>query len=752
MNSQSKLISLLVPAKAGVSGIDQAIEQLDAFFCRNIPHSYTYEIIIIFNGVGASVKRDELIQAHRLRPRVRILALNEPGKGRALKHGYQASHGEWIFLTDIDLPYDLSFFLDAIPLLRDGCDFVSGNRRLPDSTFTIPTSLLPLVFKRHRLGIYFNRIVARFLLGIPSGDTQAGIKAMSKNFASAAFTKQMSQGFLADLEFHMVCLQNGFKHLEIPIHFYLRNEKSTVQLSRQFFETLSCIPRLIFGRLTGFYRLQKRPTMGRFSIWKRILWFSWGQHANLKLFLLLRWILTPYSAMERRLPRAGKVLDLGCGHGLMTILIAMLDQGRKVEGWDHDSKRISVAAKLGDSLSNLTFKTAGLLDAIEESFQAVTMIDVLHYFSEQEQQIALRRAWEVLEPGGVLLFREINQDAGLKGKLNRLYEKFATFSGFTKSKNESVHYRRPEDWKSLAESCGFNVFVEKCSSFLFADILFICHKPKAETRPLVPWRMTADDWGMSPGINRGILDLAKAGVIHRVSVMADGPAVTEGLQELLAIKNIEIGMHFSLTDSTVMRSPRAFLKFTWHPFRSSTVKRKFIEREFQRQLYELWSKGIKPVYLDGHHHVHIFPQVARCLAGHELAKRTFSTVRIPLDKDCWKPKQMLLGLLSMWSRLKFQKQGWQITPFDYPLGADLMNPLHLSRRLLTLSHNTEVIFHPSALDDLAEVGSVDSYRQPRVEEYKSLLQLPAVLAYLKDIDASSPRLESQASIPLLAQN
>ncbi|HYX31745.1 MAG TPA: ChbG/HpnK family deacetylase [Oligoflexus sp.] len=736
MHSESKLISLLVPVKAGETEIELALHRLDSFLATHSPGPY--EIIFIVNGHGAEAYVEPLRLHYLNQPQIRILALAEPGKGRALKHGFQASAGQWIFLTDIDLPYDLSFFIQAIQKLQLGYEFVTGNRRSPDSTFTLPTKLLPLVYKRHRLGIYFNRIIARTCLGLTSDDTQAGIKAMSRRFADAAFSRQKSQGFLADLEFHLVCVQNHFRHVELPIHFHLRDEKSTVQLSKQFFETLFLIPRLTLGRWNGFYRLQPRHSMSRLSLWNRILRFAWGQHANLVFFLVLRWILTPYSAMEKRLPRAGKVLDLGCGHGLMTTLVALLDRNRQVEGWDHDTKRISIADKLRGGLGNLTFKQAGVLDPIQESFRAVIMVDVLHYFREDEQLQALGHAWNALEPGGVLLFREINPAAGMKSQWNRIYEKIATFSGFTKSENESqVHLRTPEAWQKLAEGLGFKVFYEKCSSFLFADILFIGHKPRTESQTPLPWRMTADDWGMSPGINRGILALAQAGIIRRISAMADGPALQDNLAALKAVDGVEIGLHFSLSNTPALKSPGDFLKWHFNPFQSNTKKFALIEMEFERQWHKLQASGIDPAYLDSHHHTHVFPKVATCLARHAVARKHFKTIRIPLDNNVWQPRKFILGLLALSARAKYEKHGWNIKPFYYPMGSDLWNPLHLADRLSHLPADTEVIFHPSEVNDLAEAGSDDGYREARVQEFQSLSRLSAALTYRREMDESA---------------
>src|ERR1700716_3134304 len=37
----------------------------------------------------------------------------------------------------------------------------------------------------------------------------------------------------------------------------------------------------------------------------------------------------------------------------------------------------------------------------------------------------------------------------------------------------------------------------------------------------MPGAITADDWGISPAVNRGVLDLARRGAVRRVSMLAD---------------------------------------------------------------------------------------------------------------------------------------------------------------------------------------------------------------------------------------
>jgi predicted glycoside hydrolase/deacetylase ChbG (UPF0249 family) len=61
------------------------------------------------------------------------------------------------------------------------------------------------------------------------------------------------------------------------------------------------------------------------------------------------------------------------------------------------------------------------------------------------------------------------------------------------------------------------------------------------------FRITADDWGLTPAINLGILNLAQSGVVRRVSLMAWAPSVECHLNELLQVSDIELGLHLDFT-------------------------------------------------------------------------------------------------------------------------------------------------------------------------------------------------------------
>ena len=209
-----------------------------------------------------------------------------------------------------------------------------------------------------------------------------------------------------------------------------------------------------------------------------------GISLGTKLFLHLRWWLTPYERMAAYVPKSGKVLDVGCGHGLLAMEIAISEPNRTVLATDHDVARIDLARQAGKNISNLQFEVSTgspVADApTDGKFAAIMMIDFLHYFSPEQQDAMIAKAFANLENGGWLLAREVNQQGGLVSKLNQLYEKMATMTGFTQSNTiqakENLSFKSQSGWEAKFTEHGFKVRSEPCSSPIFADILYICEK------------------------------------------------------------------------------------------------------------------------------------------------------------------------------------------------------------------------------------------------------------------------------------
>jgi uncharacterized protein len=199
-----------------------------------------------------------------------------------------------------------------------------------------------------------------------------------------------------------------------------------------------------------------------------------------RCFIWLRWRLTPYRRIASALPSRGRVLDLGSGHGLLSLALSMDSDQREIIGIDHDPRRVHLAKAATEryrSVSKPRFEVGDLqkkLAAFEPgSLAGIAMIDILHYFDADGQGTLLREAARVLEPGGILAVREVDAAGGVAAVWNRLYENVATRVGFTRSAQRRLEFRSAAGWRDLLESAGFGVRSEPCGSPIFSDVLFI---------------------------------------------------------------------------------------------------------------------------------------------------------------------------------------------------------------------------------------------------------------------------------------
>lgn len=246
-------VSFLIPARSCGSVLERTVLSIRDYLQRQFPDEF--EILIIPNGSRVEGDQTYKVAEELARRFHEVKLVNHKalvGKGAALRASFAQSLGKWVFFTDADLPYDLSFFNTAAQLLADGVDFVSGNRRLPQSHFNIPVTLLHLAYRRHCIGLIFNRIV-RLLFPIKTSDTQAGIKAMSNRMAEAAFSRQTCPGFFFDLEFFLCCVGFHFRSAEIPVTFFLRSEKSTIQLWREGVQAGVWLAKIFWRYKRGWY-------------------------------------------------------------------------------------------------------------------------------------------------------------------------------------------------------------------------------------------------------------------------------------------------------------------------------------------------------------------------------------------------------------------------------------------------------------------------------------------------------------------
>ena len=174
--------------------------------------------------------------------------------------------------------------------------------------------------------------------------------------------------------------------------------------------------------------------------------------------------------------------------------------------------------------------------------------------------------------------------------------------------------------------------------------------------------INADDFGLTSGVNRAIVECQAGGVVTSATLMATGSALEEAVA--MASPQLSVGCHVVLVDGTPLlpaaqipslafaQGGTAFAA-TLGSFIQRVGTGRFLEQEIEAeataQFRRLQSAGVTISHFDTHKHTHVFPAVLRPLlkaaraCGIQAVRNPFVPVRpLPWDE--------LRGRPSLWKR------------------------------------------------------------------------------------------------------
>jgi hopanoid biosynthesis associated protein HpnK len=156
--------------------------------------------------------------------------------------------------------------------------------------------------------------------------------------------------------------------------------------------------------------------------------------------------------------------------------------------------------------------------------------------------------------------------------------------------------------------------------------------------------VNGDDFGLTPGVNAGILDAHRHGILTSASLFANAPETEGAITIARRTPTLGIGCHLALVDGVPVLppwqvptlAPGGRFRPTWRSFIGAAVTRRIdfaeIERELDAQIDRLRSAGVALTHLDAHKHVHAYPPVFEIVA--KLARRAgIPRVRVPCERS-----------------------------------------------------------------------------------------------------------------------
>lgn len=268
--------------------------------------------------------------------------------------------------------------------------------------------------------------------------------------------------------------------------------------------------------------------------------------------------------------------------------------------------------------------------------------------------------------------------------------------------------------------------------------------------------MNADDFGLTQGVNRAILELHALGALTSATLMAQAPATDHAIALAINTPSLGVGCHVVLVDGEPILSTLrqrlslsdpitgrfrptllAFLAELYRPASSHRSARlaQAIEAEATAQITKLQKAGLTLTHVDTHKHTHMFPVVLRPLlraarsAGIRVVRNPFEPAwsrRATADAPPIRRMEVqVLGRLKAAFLRIVAEEGFTTT--DGALGVLATGTLNvdvLNSLLSKMPAGTwELVTHPGYSDrDLAQVRT--RLRESRERERFALATVP----------------------------
>ena len=225
-------LTILMPCLNEERTLGLCIDEAKTFIGRN---DLSAEIVIADNG-----STDRSCEIARGKG-ARVVHVREKGYGNALKGGIAAAEGTYIIMGDCDMSYDFLNLEPMLALLRQGNDFVIGDRFKGG----IESGAMPFL---HKLGVPFLSFVGRIAFRTDIGDFHCGIRGFRTDAVRALELTSGGMEFATEMIAKVTCAKLSVAQLPVPLRPDGRDGKPHLRTFRDGFRHLFLIFKLAFEK------------------------------------------------------------------------------------------------------------------------------------------------------------------------------------------------------------------------------------------------------------------------------------------------------------------------------------------------------------------------------------------------------------------------------------------------------------------------------------------------------------------------
>ncbi|MGE0883150.1 MAG: carbohydrate deacetylase [Blastocatellales bacterium] len=156
--------------------------------------------------------------------------------------------------------------------------------------------------------------------------------------------------------------------------------------------------------------------------------------------------------------------------------------------------------------------------------------------------------------------------------------------------------------------------------------------------------VNADDFGLTAGVNRAVIEAHTRGILTSTTIMANMPAFDEAAQLAKEHPSLGVGLHFNITQgrpvapasevSSLLNAQGEFPETSTALLRralTGNLKISQIELELRAQIERVLNAGLRLTHIDSHKHSHALPPVCETITR-VIGDYGIKAVRLPRER------------------------------------------------------------------------------------------------------------------------